>query len=167
MLISYFRFFQTVALSGEAVGICLVSYLLWLFDTELHFFQMLLQVLVLRFAEWYVEQFVCCDNKCRRSVPHFSVKRHPQQGRDALTIPPRFPFLSTLCYPSSPLVEVSAVCPSRTTSVSLELEHPAERAAWNATASCVVIGDISGRLHFVTGDGAHLFSQPLAKPSRR
>ena len=50
------------------------------------------------------------------------------------------------------------------TSVSLELEHAAERAAWNSTASCVVIGDASGRLHFVTGEGTLIFSQPLAKP---
>eukprot|EP00752_Nemacystus_decipiens_P005910 g5342.t1 len=52
----------------------------------------------------------------------------------------------------------------RTTSVSLELEHAAERAAWNSTASCVVIGDVSGRLHFVTGEGTLIFSQSLARP---
>lgn len=53
----------------------------------------------------------------------------------------------------------------RTTTVSLELEHKAERAAWNSTASCVVVGDASGRLHFVTGEGTLIFSQPLAKPA--
>lgn len=61
----------------------------------------------------------------------------------------------------------TAACPARTTSVSLELEYAAERAAWNAAASCVVIGDVSGRLHFVSGDGKHLWSQPLTKPLRR
>ncbi|CAM9510238.1 unnamed protein product, partial [Pylaiella littoralis] len=55
----------------------------------------------------------------------------------------------------------------RTTSVSLGLEHTAERAAWNSTASCVAIGDASGRIHFVTGEGTLLFSQPLAKPIHR
>ncbi|CAN0421890.1 unnamed protein product, partial [Hapterophycus canaliculatus] len=37
----------------------------------------------------------------------------------------------------------------------------AECAAWNSTASCVVIGDSSGRLHYVTGEGTLIFSQPL------
>ncbi|CAM9262363.1 unnamed protein product [Ectocarpus sp. 12 AP-2014] len=49
----------------------------------------------------------------------------------------------------------------KSSSVSLELGHPAECAAWNSTASCVVVGDASGRLHFVTAEGTLIFSQPL------
>ena len=63
-----------------------------------------------------------------------------------------------------PHLDNDATAARRTTSVSLELEHAAERAAWNSTASCVVIGDVSGRLHFVTGEGTLIFSQPLARP---
>ncbi|CAM9795603.1 unnamed protein product [Ascophyllum nodosum] len=60
----------------------------------------------------------------------------------------------------------SVSSPSRTTAstATLELGCSAERAAWNATASCVVVGDVSGRLHFITGEGTLLFSQQLTKP---
>lgn len=73
------------------------------------------------------------------------------------------PFSVSPLYPT-PQTGNAAAAPPRTTSVTLELEHAAERAAWNSTASCVVIGDVSGRIHFVTGEGTLLFSQPLAKP---
>ncbi|CAM9838717.1 unnamed protein product, partial [Ectocarpus sp. 4 AP-2014] len=57
--------------------------------------------------------------------------------------------------------EGATVAAGKSSSVSLELGHPAECAAWNSTASCVVVGDASGRLHFVTAEGTLIFSQPL------
>lgn len=56
---------------------------------------------------------------------------------------------------------------SAESSVEVELSHRAERAVWNADASCVVVGDESGRLHFITADGTLLFSQQVAKPLAR
>lgn len=53
----------------------------------------------------------------------------------------------------------------RASSASLRLEHPAERAAWDSTASCVVVGDVSGALHFVAADGELLYSMQVAKAS--
>lgn len=84
-----------------------------------------------------------------------------------LEVPVTVGFIHVHLCPLSPVFAVfedSDASPPRVSTVSLELEHPAERAAWNASASCVVIGDVSGRLHFVTGNGTLLFSQPLAKP---
>jgi hypothetical protein len=45
-----------------------------------------------------------------------------------------------------------------------ELDARAESASFNATASCIVVGDASGKLHFLLADGTLLFSQQLVRP---
>jgi hypothetical protein len=45
-----------------------------------------------------------------------------------------------------------------------ELDARAESASFNASASCIVVGDASGKLHFLLADGTLLFSQQLVRP---
>ncbi|CAN0083676.1 unnamed protein product, partial [Discosporangium mesarthrocarpum] len=46
----------------------------------------------------------------------------------------------------------------------IDLENVAEHAAWNDSASCVVVGDSGGRLHFLSEEATLLFSQHLVRP---
>lgn len=47
---------------------------------------------------------------------------------------------------------------------TVRLGSPVEMAAWNVVASCCVVGDAAGQLHFVTASGALLFSQHIFAP---
>jgi hypothetical protein len=59
--------------------------------------------------------------------------------------------------------EGSDVAPECTHAIA-ELDARAESASFNASASCVVVGDASGKLHFLLVDGTLLFSQQLVRP---
>ncbi|KAG5192662.1 hypothetical protein JKP88DRAFT_292744 [Tribonema minus] len=50
------------------------------------------------------------------------------------------------------------------TSTTVQLSAAAECGDWDSTASYLVIGDCTGKLHFYLADGTLLFSQPLIKP---